>query len=123
VGDTPARMRTITTSGEYDYDRVDTVSLTKDGLTEYMGRYYSTELDIYWTIVIRNDHLICRRRKYVDSHLTSIFADGFSDDWLPIMGYPTTYLVVFERDERDTITGFRVSGSRVRNLRFTKQNA
>jgi len=37
------------------------------------------------------------------------------------MDYPTTYLVVFERDERGTIIGLRISGTRVRHLCFIKQ--
>jgi hypothetical protein len=59
----------------------------------------------------------------VDSKLTPVFVDAFSDDWGPLMGYPTTYLIVFERDERGTITGLRVSGTRVRHLRFVRLGA
>ena len=114
-------MKTITSSGEYGYDRVETNSPTSDELVQYAGRYHSPELDIHWTIEMGEDHLLIKRRKYVDSVLTPLFADAFSDDWLPLMGYPTTYLVVFERDRHDTITGLRVSGTRVRNLRFTRQ--
>jgi len=50
-----------------------------------------------------------------------LFADAFSDDWTPLMGYPTTYTVVFERDQEGTVTGLRVSGTRVRNLQFIKE--
>jgi CubicO group peptidase (beta-lactamase class C family) len=111
-------MKTITLSGEYPYDRVETVAPTPEQLTQYAGRYYSPELDIYWTIEASDDHLIAERRKYVDSRLTPVFTDAFSDDWTPLMGYPTTYLVVFERDEQGAVTGLRVSGTRVRNLQF-----
>lgn len=117
-----AGLKTITPSGVYCYDRVETATPTPDDLARYAGRYYSPELDIYWTIVAMDDHLVARRRKYVDSKLTPLFTDAFSDDWLPIMDYPTTYLVVFERDAHDTITGLRVSGTRVRNLKFVKQS-
>jgi len=51
TGDAPARMRTLTTSGEYGYDRVETVSPSPGDLAHYAGRYYSPELDVYWTIV------------------------------------------------------------------------
>jgi CubicO group peptidase (beta-lactamase class C family) len=119
-GDAPARLRTITPSGIYEYDRVERVAPTPDDLALYAGRYYSPELDIYWTIEAGDGCLVAKRRKYVDSKLTPLFVDGFSDDWLPIMGFPTTYLVVFERDEHDAIAGLRVSGSRVRNLRFVR---
>jgi CubicO group peptidase (beta-lactamase class C family) len=114
--DAPARMRTITPSGEYDYDRVEAVSPSAEDLQGYAGRYYSPELDIVWTVVAADDHLVAKRRKYVDSELRPLFVDGFSDDWGPLMGYPTTYLVVFERDEAGAVAGLRVSGTRVRNL-------
>jgi CubicO group peptidase (beta-lactamase class C family) len=120
---TVAGMKTISGSEEYAYARVKTVSPTPNTLAQYAGRYYSPELDIYWTIEASDNHLIGKRRKYVDSKLTPVFGDAFSDDWEPLMGYPTTYLIVFERDERGMITGLRVSGTRVRNLRFTRQRA
>ena len=110
-------------TGQYGYDRVEALPPTADVLAEYAGRYYSPELDVYWTLVAEDDHLVARRRKYVDSKLAPLFRDAFHDDWEPLMGYPTTYLIVFERDERDTITGLRVSGSGVRHLGFIKQGA
>jgi CubicO group peptidase (beta-lactamase class C family) len=116
-----AGLKTITSSGEYSYDHVETVAPTPEELAQYAGRYYSPELDIYWTLEAGDDHLIARRRKYVDSKLKPLFADAFSDDWTPLMGYPTTYLALFERDDQGTITGLRVSGTRVRNLRFIKE--
>ncbi len=120
---TVAGMKTLTSSGQYGYDRIEAVSPTSDVLAQYAGRYYSPELDIYWTLVAEDDHLVAQRRKYVDSKLTPLFRGAFSDDWEPLMGYPTTYLVVFEGDERGTITGLRVSGTRVRHFRFIKQGA
>jgi hypothetical protein len=50
-----------------------------------------------------------------------VLAGAFSDDWGPLMGYPTTHFVVFQRDERGAVTGLRVSGTRVRNLAFVRQ--
>ncbi|MGC9335221.1 MAG: hypothetical protein ACP5JJ_13795, partial [Anaerolineae bacterium] len=114
-------VKTITSSGDYGYDRVAVVAPTAEVLAEYEGRYYSPELDITWTLVAQDDHLVAQRRKYMDSKLTSVFVDAFSDDWGPLMGYPTTYLVLFERDGRGTVTGLRVSGDRVRHLWFIKQ--
>lgn len=114
-------MKTITSSGEYAYDRVEALAPSPTEMAVYAGRYYSPELDITWILESGDDHLVARRRKYVDSKLSPAFVDGFSDDWLPIMGYPTTYLVVFDRDRQGAITGLRVSGTRVRNLRFVRQ--
>ncbi|MBN1136713.1 MAG: hypothetical protein JXM73_09005 [Anaerolineae bacterium] len=53
--------------------------------------------------------------------LTLLFADAFGDDWQPILGYPRTYMVLFERDEGGAIVGLCVSGSGVRRLRFDRQ--
>lgn len=113
-------MRTITASGEYGYDRVETDVPTRAALAQYAGRYYSPELDITWTLSAGDDHLVASRRKYVDSKLSPVFADAFRDDWEPLMGYPTSYLVVFDRDGQGAVSGLRVSGTRVRNLEFVR---
>jgi hypothetical protein len=117
-----AQVKTISSSGEICYDRVETVILTPEELAEYAGRYYSPELDIYWTLAVAEDHLVASRRKYPPSKLTPLFRDTFSDDWEPLMGYPTIYTVIFERNKRGTVNGLRVSGSRVRHIRFEKQD-
>jgi CubicO group peptidase (beta-lactamase class C family) len=117
----PQRMMVIPLSGEYSYERVERVSPSADDLAAYAGRYYSPELDIVWTVAAEDDGLVARRRKYVDSQFSLLFRDAFSDDWTPLMGYPTTYLAVFERDAQGGIAALRVSGTRVRNLRFDRQ--
>lgn len=114
------KMKTMALSGEHGYDRVEISAPTADELTEYSGRYYSPELDIYWRIEVMDGQLTCKRRKYVDSILSPVFTDVFHDDWTPLMDYPASYLIVFERDQQDTISGLRVSGNRVRNLIFIK---
>jgi CubicO group peptidase (beta-lactamase class C family) len=113
-------MKTLASSGEYGYDRVETTEPTVEQLADYAGRYHSPELDVSWTLVAGDRCLIARRRKYVESTMTPVFVDGFRDDWQPIMGYPTTYLVVFQRDPEGALTGLRVSGSRVRHLAFER---
>ena len=118
---TVTEVKTITSSGEYRYERVETTAPTPEELAAYAGCYYSPELDIHWTFLAEEDHLIAERRKYPDSQLTALFRDTFKDDWTPLMGYPTTYLVRFERDEQDNIVGLTVSGDRVRNIRFNRQ--
>jgi hypothetical protein len=121
TGSAVTGMKTLTSSEVHRYDRVETISATPNVLAQYAGRYYSTELDVYWTIEAGDNHLLAKRRKYVDSKLTPVFADTFRDDWEPLMGYPTTYFVLFERDERGEVSGLRVSGARVRHVRFDRQ--
>jgi CubicO group peptidase (beta-lactamase class C family) len=117
----PVGLKLVSPPDEYAYDRVERLSPGAAELAAYTGRYYSSELDLYWTIEAGDDHLVAKRRKYVDSKLMPLFTDAFSDDWEPIMGYPTTYLVVFQRGASGAVTGLRVSGTRVRNLRFDRQ--
>jgi hypothetical protein len=114
-------MKTTSGAQECKYERVEAASPTPEILRQYQRRYYSPELDIYWTIEAGEDHLVGKRRKYMDSTLAPVFADAFSDDWGPLMGYSTTYFILFERDEGGEVKGLRVSGTRVSNLRFNKQ--
>jgi hypothetical protein len=119
--DSPACVTTTTSAGEITYQRVDAAVPSGADLAVYAGRYYSPELDLYWTLVAGPDHLVAKRWKYADTVLTPLFAGAFSDDWQPIMGYPTTYTILFERDDAGSVTGFRVSGARVRHLQFLKR--
>lgn len=114
-------MKIITPSGEYGYDHIETISLTSAELAQYAGRYYSSELDISWTLVAKDKHLVVQCRKYVDSKLTPVSRDIFNNDWKPLMSYSAKYLVVFQRDGHDAISGLRVSGIAVRNLNFIRQ--
>ncbi|MGD8904273.1 MAG: serine hydrolase, partial [Anaerolineae bacterium] len=120
--ESPASLTLTGPEGEYHYQQVSKVTPTAAELAGYAGRYYSSELDLMWTLVAADDHLVAKRRKFVDSKLTPLFFDAFSDDWQPLMGYPTTYLVRFERDAGGEVSGLRVTGTRVRNLGFTRQN-
>ena len=113
-------MMTLTPSGDYGYSRVKGFSPSREALNQFQGRFYSSELDIYWKIEVGEAGLIAKRRKYVDSILTPVFEDGFGDDWTPIMGYPRKFLVVFKRDQDRQIVGLNVSGDEVRNLQFYK---
>ena len=120
-GGTVSEVKTITSSGVYRYARVEATAPNREELAAYTGRYYSPELDIYWDLFAEEDHLIAKRRKYPDSQLTALFRDTFKDDWAPLMGYPTTYLVRFERNGQEKIVGLTVSGDRVRHIRFNRQ--
>lgn len=109
-------------NGETDtrYDWVATAELTPRDLRAYAGCYYSTELDVYWTLAVKDDQLVGQHRKYDDTVLTPAFVDAFVDDWTPILGYPTRYLLVFARDANGDVCGFRLSDTRVRHLKFDK---
>jgi hypothetical protein len=113
-------MQVVTTSGVYGYDRVEPFVPQPGELDVYAGRYTSPELDVTWTLTVEGDYLVAHRRKYVDSVLTPLFRDTFSDDWTPLMGFPFGYGIAFERDAAGAVTGLRVSGTGVRHLHFVR---
>lgn len=90
-------------------------TLSTDQLSEFTGAYYSDELGTTYTIVVENDRLVARHRRHEDIALTPKAVDAFTGDaWF-------FSRVSYTRNERDEITGLRVSSGRVRDLRFEKQ--
>jgi CubicO group peptidase (beta-lactamase class C family) len=83
-------------------------------LAEFVGDYYSGELGTIYTIVIQNGKLVAQHRRHEDISLTPTVVDQFSGSawWFQH--------VCFKRDEDQKITGFRLTGGRVRDLRFDK---
>ncbi len=83
-------------------------------LAPLAGRYYSPELETVYDIVVDGNALIARHQRHGDIRLTHRTGDQFGgDEWF--FGR-----VEFDR-EQDKVSGFRVSGGRVRNLRFQRQ--
>lgn len=82
---------------------------------EFIGDYYSDELGTIYTIVIQDSQLAAQHRRNEDIRLTAVAADQFAGDkwWFGN--------VSFIRDENHKVAGFRLTGGRVRNLRFDKQ--
>ena len=114
-------IKTITASGEYTYERVESVPPAVDELEGYTGQYYSPELDLRWEILLEDGQLVVRRRKYADTRLTAVFKDAFNDDWQPVLGWPWSYTIIFQRDAEGVVNGMSVSGSRIRRLKFVRQ--
>ncbi len=81
-------------------------------LQPFAGRYYGEEVDNTYTISLRGDTLHLRWRKSPDLTLRPAFADAFA------LGGT---VLRFQRDVAGQVTGFRLSGGRVRHLRFVKE--
>jgi CubicO group peptidase (beta-lactamase class C family) len=83
-------------------------------LEAYTGRFYSSELETFYTVVLAGDRLVARHRRHGDIVLRPDRRDGFAgDQWF--FGD-----VVFERGEDGVVTQMRVSSGRVRNLMFER---
>lgn len=123
----PAQVLVDTGASRTRYAWAESVTPTPNYLRAYTGRYYSPELDVYWTIMLDGDRLVVQRRRQGRSPLTPIIADVFSDDWIgPILHSAAKPMALaFERDANDAVFGFHISdsGGRVCNLAFIKQDA
>jgi len=118
------QMHEITRSAKpVIYEAVVTVTPTMEELAAYTGAYYSPELGVNYTVMVQQEQLILQRRKYGTSQLLPTFVDGFIGDITPDPWGSGRLNIVFNRDDRAHVTGFKLSTGRVRNLRFVRQNA
>lgn len=86
---------------------------TVSGLKEFTGEYYSPELNTTYKSVLKNDKLTFTHARASDIIISAAKSDMF---------YIGGYSFIFERNDNQHITGFRVSVGRVKNLWFEKVN-
>ena len=87
---------------------------TEQALEEYAGKYYSEELSTYYHLIPSETGLIVSHYRHSDQIITPIKDDAFTSDmWV-------LNKIVFERDNEQAISGFRVTNGRVRDLLFEK---
>ena len=95
-------------------EEIASAPLGPEQLAEFEGDYYTKELDTTYTIVVRGNQLVAQHIRHDDILLT--YADGhfLGDSWF----FPE---VRFIRDDAGGVTGFNLTGNRVRNLYFEKK--
>lgn len=87
---------------------------TSKTLNQFKGVYYSTELNTYYNVFVKENTLIVRHTRLGDFKLKAIKNDYFT-------GHKGSFRkVVFLRNSSGKITGFNVSSSRAKDVRFTK---
>jgi CubicO group peptidase (beta-lactamase class C family) len=84
---------------------------TDEDLREFEGRYFSEELETFYTVVLEEGELVVRHRRRDDATLTAGTEDTFSGGGL-------TYS--FERDRNAVVIGFYVANGRTRDVRFER---
>jgi len=94
------------------YDKIEPVSLTLEEKTTYVGDYISLELGVRYKVMLEEDRLVLKRRKYGKIPLLSTIPDGFTTG---------RYSLIFNRDGQKNLSGFRLSSGRIRNFRFIKK--
>jgi CubicO group peptidase (beta-lactamase class C family) len=85
---------------------------------ELAGLYYSEELGTEYVIEAIDDAVVVRHRRHEDARLVPTFADRFTTSgdawWIRDLH--------FTRNEEGRVTGFLLSGNRVRNVRFDRRD-
>jgi CubicO group peptidase (beta-lactamase class C family) len=83
-------------------------------LEEFTGRYYSNELNAYYSFFIKEGILVAKHTRLGDFQLKAIKNDYF-------IGNKGSFLkVVFVRNPFGDVVGFEVSSSRAKNVSFVK---
>lgn len=83
-------------------------------LTTYAGRYFSSELETFYELVVKDSNLVVQHRRMDDISLTPTKKDSFR------AGYPIAELS-FVRNDAGDITALEASNGRTRGIRFEKR--
>jgi hypothetical protein len=86
---------------------------TVSNLEEFTGKYYSPELDTFYTAVLKKNKLTFTHARANDFTISAKKNDLFIG---------SGYSFKFERNDKQQVTGFRISSGRVKNLWFKKVN-
>jgi hypothetical protein len=84
-------------------------------LTEYVGMYWSDELETQYVAAVENGKLRLRHIRHGSIDLNAMTADAFTTGawFMP--------LVNFTRDAQGRVAGMRVGGDRIRGIQFTRR--
>lgn len=114
-GDGTVGTMTLHQNGDHPGTRVAAEPLDPARLAEYEGRYFSEELEAFWTVEVRDGELVALHRRLDDVSLTPhpATADSFGGDF-PLLS------VTFERGEDGAVSGFRAGNGRTRGVWFER---
>ncbi len=90
------------------------IQKTDEMLSKYTGTYYCPELEVHYTIFLKDHELYLGHIKYNDSRLQLVATDHM-DTNLWWMGH-----LLMLRDKKGAITGFEINSGRVEHVRFDK---
>jgi CubicO group peptidase (beta-lactamase class C family) len=91
-------------------EKRESITLSSSQLQEYIGKYYSDELDITYTFEVKNNDLILNLRE-TSNILKPYSTETFGWGWRNLS---------FTRDIEKRITGFMLQAGRVKNISFQK---
>ncbi len=80
---------------------------------DFVGRYFSAELEAFYEVDLNEDELVLRHRRFGPIKLNHEGGDSFGSD------FPITS-VDFERDEDDQVIGLKAGNQRTRDVWFER---
>ena len=95
-------------------DKYIPVAYDSNSIKQFVGRYYSPELNTYYSFSVKDNNLVANHTRLGDFKLSAIKNDYF-------IGNKGSFLkVVFTRDSADRVMGFNVSSSRAKEVYFQR---
>ncbi len=94
-----------------DNDETTVWEPTAEVLTDFEGRYFSEELETFYTLALEGEALVVHRRRLDDANLTPVAEDAFTGGGL---------IYSFERRRSGDVIGFYVANGRTRDVRFAR---
>jgi hypothetical protein len=118
-GSAPARAVRIRVESELREEalRFTAVTPTVEQQQELTGSYHSPELLVSWPVTIEGDHLVLNKGAGKDEDISGKLEPAMTDAFTAGSG-----LVHFTRDASGHVTGFDVSASRMRGIRFDRKS-
>jgi len=99
----------------FTLNRIPPFKPTIEELQAYSGKYFSEELETFYSIKVQDSSLFAVLRNFEDIALSTVEKDNFTADVFFIQE------MVFTRDDSGAITGFKISNGRTKGVLFEKQ--
>jgi hypothetical protein len=111
-GDSLAVRVDVEGSPVREYRRVADTKPKVAALRALEGQYFSAELDVTWTLVVRDGALVLERSRWDPAPLSPMFGEVFQSE--------DGFVLAFRRDSRTRATILEVSTERARRVKFTR---
>ena len=88
---------------------------TVEDLAAFEGRYFSEEIETFYTMVLEGEKLVMHQRRIGSMELTPGREGVFNS-----LGLGGEFTISFERDRNNQVIGFYLSNGRTRDVRFDR---
>jgi CubicO group peptidase (beta-lactamase class C family) len=112
--DGSANRATLHQNGDAPMRRVEAEELTEEDLADYVGRYFSEELETFYEITVEEGKLMANNFRMMPFELNHSEGDNFSSSAFFFAQ------VAFQRAGNGTVTGFTAANGRTRGVLFRR---